>query len=130
MIASIELAQAQVEEVKVLLDNTLIRAPFDGTVLTKNADVGEILTPFAAGPNSRTAVVTIADMHSLQAEVDVAESSLKKIAPGQPCDIELDAYPHQPYPGKVSKIVPTADRAKGTVRVKIKFTRYDEKVPG
>jgi len=106
----------------------LIRAPFDGTVLTKNADVGEIVAPFAASASSKAAVVTLADMTSLQVEADVSESNIERIKPGQDCEISLEAYPDFRYPGFVAKIVPTADRAKATVMVKVGFRNYDKKV--
>ncbi len=128
VLASIELAKAQIEAAEVAVENTLIRAPFAGTVLTKNADVGEIVAPLAAGVNSRAAVVTIADMQSLQVETDVSESNIQKIIPAQECEISLDAYPEQRYAGYVAKIVPTADRAKATVMVKVGFKKYDERV--
>ena len=128
MLASIDLAKARVTASEVALENTLIRAPFDGTVLTKNADVGEIVAPLAASANSRAAVVTIADMTSLQVEADVSESNIEKIIPNQDCEITLDAYPNQRYAGYVAKIVPTADRAKATVMVKVGFKNYDARV--
>lgn len=128
VLASIELAKARVQAAEVALENTLIRAPFDGTVLTKNADVGEIVAPMAAGVNSRAAVVTIADMNSLQVEADVSESNIQRIEAGKDCEITLDAYPNQTYAGFVAKIVPTADRSKATVLVKVGFKKYDEKV--
>lgn len=127
-VASIDLAKAQVSAAEVAMENTLIRAPFDGTVLTKNADVGEIVAPLAAGINSRAAVVTIADMNSLQVEADVSESYIQKIKPDQACQITLDAYPSHPYQAYVAKIVPTADRSKATVLVKVGFKNYDSKV--
>jgi len=128
VLASIELAKAQISAAKVAVENTHIRAPFTGTVLTKNADVGEIVAPLAAGVNSRAAVVTIADMRSLQVETDVSEANIQKIRTGQGCEITLDAYPDQRYAGYVAKIVPTADRAKATVLVKIGFKNYDDRV--
>jgi RND family efflux transporter MFP subunit len=128
VLASIELAKAQVDAAEVALENMLIRAPFDGTVLTKNADVGEIVAPLAAGANSRAAVVTIADMSSLQVEADVSESNIEKIQPDMDCEITLDAYPDNRYAGYVAKIVPTADRSKATVMVKVGFRNYDERV--
>jgi RND family efflux transporter MFP subunit len=106
----------------------LIRAPFDGTVLTKNADVGEIVSPFGASINSRAAVVSMADMNSLQVEADVSESNIEKILLNQECEIVLDAYPEKSYPGFVAKIVPTADRSKATVLVKVGFKEYDSRV--
>src|SRR5213078_1977539 len=126
--ASIATAEAAVEVAQVALENTVIRAPFDGTVLTKNADVGEVVAPLAASAFSKSAVVTIADLRSLQVEADVAESNLEAVSPGQPCEIVLDAYPDVRYPGVVAKIVPTADRAKATVQVKVAFRSYDARV--
>lgn len=128
VLASIELAKASVTASEVAMENTLIRAPFNGTVLTKNADVGEIVAPFAASASSKAAVVTIADMASLQMETDVSESNIFRIKPGQSCEITLDAYPRIKYPGHVAKIVPTADRGKATVMVKVAFKEYDSKV--
>jgi len=127
-LASIDLAKAQVTAAEVALENTLIRSPFDGTVLTKNADVGEIVSPFGASINSRAAVVTMADMKSLQVEADVSESNIEKIIMNQECEIVLDAYPEKSYPGYVAKIVPTADRSKATVLVKVGFKEYDSRV--
>ncbi|MFA7289110.1 MAG: efflux RND transporter periplasmic adaptor subunit [Melioribacteraceae bacterium] len=128
VLASIQLAKASITASEVAMENTLIRAPFNGTVLTKNADVGEIVAPFAASASSKAAVVTIADMTSLQMETDVSESNIFRIKPGQNCEITLDAYPRIKYPGSVAKIVPTADRSKATVMVKVAFKEYDKKV--
>lgn len=126
--ASINVAQAAVNAAEIQVENTNIRAPFAGTVLTKNADVGEIVAPFGASSTARAAVVTIADMSSLEVEADVSESNIERIKPEQPCEIVLDAYQDTRYPGKVSKIVPTADRAKATVLTKIKFIERDARV--
>ncbi len=126
--AGIAAAEAAVDAARVALENTVIRAPFDGTVLTKNADVGEVVAPLAASAFSKSAVVTVADLRSLQVEADVAESNLEAIGPDQPCEIVLDAYPDVRYPGVVAKIVPTADRAKATVQVKVAFRGYDARV--
>ena len=128
VLASIDVAKAAVTAAEVALENTLIRAPFDGTVLTKNAEVGEIVAPLGASTTSRGAVVTMADMSSLQVEADVSESYIEKIQPNQDCEITLDAYPQNGYAGYVAKIVPTADRSKATVMVKIGFKEYDSKV--
>lgn len=125
--ASIKAAEANVRSSEVALENTRIRAPFDGTVLTKNANVGEVVAPFAAG-SSRAAVVTIADMSSLEVEADVSEANITRVKPGAPCEITLDAYPEIRYQGFVHKIVPTADRAKATVLTKVRFTERDERV--
>jgi RND family efflux transporter MFP subunit len=126
--AGIAVAQAAVQSAEVSLENTVIRAPFAGTVLTKNADVGEVVAPLAGGAFSKSAVVTIADLSSLQVEADVAESNLETISVDQPGEIVLDAYPDVRYPGSVAKIVPTADRAKATVQVKVAFRSYDSRV--
>jgi len=128
LLASIDIAKAKVEQFEVALENTLIRAPFDGTVLTKNAEVGEIVAPFGGSTTSKTAVVTIADMKSLLVEADVSESNIERIKADLDCEIVLDAYPEKSYPGYVFKIVPTADRSKATVMVKVGFKNYDERV--
>ena len=128
VLASIEVAKALVQQSEVAMENTLIRAPFNGTVLTKNADVGEVVASLGAGANAKAAVVLLADMTSLQAEIDVSESNIEKINVGQDCEIRLDAYSDQAYPGYVDKIVPTADRSKATVMVKVGFRNYDQKV--
>ena len=128
VIASIDVAKAMIAGAEVAFENTRIRAPFAGTVLTKNADVGELVVPMAASAGSRSAVVTIADMNSLQVEADVSESNIERITPGQPCEITLDAYPDKRYEAYVAKIVPTADRAKATVMVKVGFKNYDARV--
>ena len=126
--AQVELSKAAVVSADINVDNTKIRAPFSGTVLTKNADIGEMVAPFAASSNSRSAVVTLADMSSLEVEADVSESNIQRVRSGQPCEIILDAFPEIRYPGYVHKIVPTADRAKATVLTKIRFEKLDEKV--
>jgi RND family efflux transporter MFP subunit len=128
VMASIDSARFAVREAEVAVEYTNIVAPFDGTVLRKNADVGEIMAPFAGAASSRAAVVTIADMSSLEVDADVAEANITRVKNGQPCEIRLDAYPDQAYQGEVSKIVPTADRAKATVMVKIRFESYDRRV--
>ena len=128
VIASIDVARFALEEAEVAVENTRIIAPFDGTVLKKNADVGEIVAPLAGAASSKAAVVTIADMSSLEVDADVSEANITRVAPDQQCEITLDAYPQQRYPGYVTKIVPTADRSKATVLVKIKFKEYDQRV--
>ncbi|OGU36398.1 MAG: hypothetical protein A2068_00210 [Ignavibacteria bacterium GWB2_35_6b] len=128
ILASIELAKAQVQSAEIAVEYTLIRAPFSGTVLTKNADVGEIVSPLGASSTSRAAVVSMADMTSLQVEADVSESNIERLKPRQECEITLDAYPGSRYAGYVDKIVPTADRSKATVLVKVAFKNYDKRV--
>lgn len=126
--ANIQFAIANVRAAEVGVENTYIRAPFDGVVLTKNANVGEVISPFGAAAGSRGAIVTVADMYSLEVEADVSESNIEKIKENLPCEITLDAYPERRYTGKVSKIVPTADRAKATVLTKVRFDDLDERV--
>lgn len=128
LLASIDIANARIKQYEVAIENTLIRAPFDGTVLTKNAEVGEIVAPFGGSTTSKTAVVTIADMKSLLVEADVSESNIEKIQVNQDCEIILDAYPEKSYSAYVFKIVPTADRSKATVLVKVGFKNYDSRV--
>jgi HlyD family secretion protein len=126
--ASITAATAALRGADVAIDYTLIRAPFNAVVLTKNADVGDIVTPLGAAANAKAAVVTIADMGSLQVEADVAESNLEKIKVGQPCEITLDALPEVRFRGELHTIVPTADRSKATVMVKVRFQDTDRRI--
>jgi RND family efflux transporter MFP subunit len=121
-------AQAALEEAEVLLDYTNIRAPFDAVVLTKNADVGDIVTPLAATAEAKAAVVTIADMDSLRIEVDVSESNIAQVRPGQPCEIRLDAFAETRFPGRVHMILPTADRSKASITVKVSFLEPDPRI--
>ncbi len=121
-------AEAALRAAQVAVEYTLIRAPFDAVVLTKDADVGDIITPLGAAANAKASVVTIADMSSLQVEVDVAESNIEKVKPGQPCEIQLDALPDTRFPGIVHMIVPTADRTKASVMVKVRFVDRDPRV--
>jgi RND family efflux transporter MFP subunit len=117
-----------VEVAEVNLEYSLIRAPFDGVILTKNADEGEIVAPFGAATNAKAAVATMADLRSLMVEVDVAESSLEKVQVGSAAEIRLDAFPNDRFPGTVHMIVPTADRSKATVMTKVKFNQLDPRV--
>ncbi|OGC77174.1 MAG: hypothetical protein A2Z27_00585 [candidate division Zixibacteria bacterium RBG_16_50_21] len=127
-IAGVQAMRANVKAAEVALENTLIRAPFNGTVLTKEADVGEMVAPFASSSSSRGAVVTMADMKSLEVEADVSESNIQRVKPNQPCEIILDAYPEFRYQGYVKKIVPTADRSRATVLTKVAFRNLDVRV--
>src|SRR5450759_5373706 len=121
-------AQAALQGARAGLDYTLIRAPFDGVVLTKNADIGDIVTPLGAAATAKAAVVTIADMNSLQVEIDVSETSISAISVGQPCDIQLDALSDMRFRGEVYAIVPTVDRTKATVLVKVRFLDKDPRM--
>jgi RND family efflux transporter MFP subunit len=126
--AAVKAAAAALNGAAVALEYTLIRAPFDAVVLTKDADVGDIVTPLGAAANAKAAVVTIADMGSLQVEADVSESNLEKIRPRQPCEVQLDALPGARFAGVVHMIVPTADRSKATVMVKVRFLTLDSRI--
>jgi RND family efflux transporter MFP subunit len=126
--AALKAATAALEGAAALLEFTLIRAPFDAVVLTKDADIGDIVTPLGAAANAKAAVVTIADMTSLEVEADVSESNLSRVKLGQPCEIQLDALPDQRFRGEIHLIVPTADRSKATVMVKVRFVDKDSRI--
>ena len=126
--ASIGVAEANARQAGVAVEQTLIRAPFDGIVLTKNANVGDIITPFSSAADSKGAVVNMADMETLEVEADVSEASIAKIKVGMPTEIQLDAYPDARLLGEVSRIVPTVDRAKATLLVKVAFKEKDARV--
>jgi HlyD family secretion protein len=123
--AAIGVAEANVRSASVAVEQTLIRAPFDGVVLTKNANVGDIITPFSSAADSKGAVVNMADMETLEVEADVAESSIGKIRVGMPAEVQLDAYPELRLLGEVSRVVPTVDRSKATLLVKVAFREKD-----
>jgi len=126
--AAISVAEANRRNAEVAVEQTLIRAPFDGVVLTKNANVGDVITTFSAAVDTKGAVVTMADMSTLEVEADVSESNLQKAKVGQPVEIQLDALPDMRFRGEVARIVPTVDRAKATVLVKVRFIERDERV--
>jgi len=126
--SAVKAAEAAFTAAKVNVEYTVIRAPFDAVVLTKNADIGDIITPLGAAANAKAAVVTIADMNSLQVEADVSESNLEQVKAGQPCVIQLDALPDKRFRGEVHMVIPTADRSKATVMVKVRFVDKDPRV--
>ncbi len=126
--AAVAVAQANLRAAQVGVEQTLIRAPFDGVVLTKTANIGDVITPFSSALESKGAVVTMADMDSLEVEADVAESNLARIKVGQPCEIQLDAFPELRFRGEVSRLVPTVDRSKATVMTKVRFVDRDERI--
>lgn len=121
-------AEAALAGAAVAVEYSLIRAPFDAVVLTKNADIGDIVTPIGAAANAKAAVVTIADPESLEVEADVSESSLVRVKQGQPCEIQLDALPDERFRGVLQTIVPTADRSKASVMVKVRFIDRDQRI--
>lgn len=126
--AAIASAQANARAAQVAVDQTVIRSPFDGVVIEKHANVGDNITPFSQASDSKGAVLTIADMETLEVEADVAESNIGKIKADQPCEIQLDALPDLRMTGQVSRIVPTVDRSKATVLVKVRFVDRDARV--
>jgi len=125
---SVKAAAAALRGANVAIDYTVLRSPFDAVVLTKNADIGDIVTPIGATANVQSAVVTVADMNSLVVEVDVSESNIGIVKLGQPCEIQLDALPGMRFRGQTHMIVPTADRTKATVMVKVRFIDKDNRV--
>jgi RND family efflux transporter MFP subunit len=127
--AQLDAARAQSALSEANLENTRVRAPFAGTVLRKDAEVGEIVAPAAAGGGlTRTAIVTMADLTTLEVEVDVNEAYIAQVTNGQAARITLDAYPDTSFTGRVRQVVPTADRAKATVLVKVAILDRDPRI--
>lgn len=126
--SAVNLAQAEIQAVQIEVENTVIRAPFDGTVIEKFAEVGEMVAPMAGASNSRGSVAAIADLRTLQVEAEISESFLNSVSLDQPVQISLDAVPGHVYHGSASQIVPTADRTKAAIPVKIRFDDLDERV--
>jgi RND family efflux transporter MFP subunit len=127
--ARLEAARQAQAGARASLDNTLIRAPFAGTVLRKDAEVGEVVAPAVAGGGlTRGAVVTMADLSTLEVEVDVNEAYIAQIRSEQPAEIVLDAYPSDVFPGHVRQVVPTADRQKATVLVRVAIDSDDPRI--
>jgi RND family efflux transporter MFP subunit len=121
-------AEARIREQQQAVDNCTIRAPFAGIVVSKDAQVGEMVSPVSAGGGfTRTGIATIVDLHSNEIEVDVSESYIAKVKPEQGVTAVLDAYPDWQIPGKVRTVIPTADRQKATVKVRIEFTADDHR---
>src|SRR5262249_47546328 len=124
--ADVIVAERQVASWQQQLDDTIIRAPFSGIVTSKNAQPGEMISPISAGGGfTRTGICTIVDMASLEIEIDVNESYINRVESGQPVEAALDAYPDWKIPCKVIAIVPTADRQKSTVKVRVGFDKLD-----
>ena len=122
-------ARKRLDVLSQQLDDTVIRAPFAGVAVSKNAQPGEMISPISAGGGfTRTGIGTIVDMNSLEIEVDVNESYLNRVKPDQPVEATLDAYPDWTIPSHVLAIIPTADRQKATVRVRIAFDQLDPRI--
>lgn len=120
--------QAAVEVARANLENTVIRAPFAGTVLRKDAEVGELVAPTNGSGLTRGAVVTMADLQSLEVEVDVNEAYIARVSDGQSARIVLDAYPTVGFSGEVRQVMPTADRQRATVQVKVAIAENDPRI--
>ncbi|HLW11975.1 MAG TPA: efflux RND transporter periplasmic adaptor subunit [Casimicrobiaceae bacterium] len=126
--ANLNVALANARNADVAVDYTQIRAPFDGVILSKSANVGDLVTPFSSAADSKGAVVSMADMGTLEVEADVSESSLAKVHVGQPAEIVLDALPDTRFRGHINRMVPTVDRAKATVMTKVAFDAIDPRI--
>jgi RND family efflux transporter MFP subunit len=127
--ADVIVAEKQVASWEQQMDDTIIRAPFTGIVTSKNAQPGEMISPISAGGGfTRTGICTIVDMESLEIEIDVNESYINRVKAGQPVEASLDAYPEWKIPCKVIAIIPTADRQKSTVKVRVGFNRLDPRI--
>lgn len=125
----IEAAQAQLRQAKVNFDYATVRAPFDGVVTARAAQVGEIISPLSAGGGfTRTGVGTIVDMDSLEVNVDVNEAYIAQVKPDMPCEAVLDAYPDWRIPAHVVAVIPSADRGKATVKVRVALEQKDERL--
>jgi HlyD family secretion protein len=125
----VEAAQAQVRQARVNFDYATVRAPFDGIVTARAAQVGEIISPLSAGGGfTRTGVGTIVDMDSLEVGVDVNEAYIAQVKPDMPCEAVLDAYPDWKIPAHVVAVIPSADRGKATVKVRVALEQKDERV--
>ena len=117
------------DQAKATLEKTEVRAPFDGIVVLKDAEVGEVVSPnVQGGSNARGSVVTMVDFASLEVQAEVPETNLGAVVVGRPARIYLDAYPEKPYPGRVDRIWPTANRTKATVEVRIAFLERDDRL--
>lgn len=126
--SEIRSAEANHAGAKVAVAYTFIRAPFDGVILSKHADIGDIVAPFSSTTESKGSVVSMADLDTLEVEADVSESHIATVAVGQACEVVLDALPQSRFRCVVSRIVPTVDRSKATVLVKVKFVDRDPRI--
>jgi len=126
--ADVQVSEREVALWEQQLDDTVIRAPFGGIVTAKNAQAGEMISPMSVGGFTRTGICTIVDMESLEIEVDVSESYINRVAAGQPVEATLDSYPNWRIPAKVIAIIPTADRQKATVKVRVGFVKLDPRI--
>ena len=127
--ADIRIVEQEVLLQEQVIEDSIIRAPFDGVVVQKNAQPGEIISPSTSGGGfTRTGICTIVDMTSLEIEVDVSESYINRISVGQRAEATLDAYPNARLPAAVSAIVPTANRQRATIKVRVRFLELDDRI--
>src|SRR5439155_23675287 len=127
--ADVVVSERDVAQWQQQLDDTVIRAPFSGIVTSKNAQPGEMISPMSAGGSfTRTGICTIVDMESLEVEIDVNESYINRVQPGQAVEAALDAYPEWKIPCKVIAIIPSADRQKSTVKVRVGFDKLEPRI--
>ena len=125
--ARVRSANATLSQARATLDKTYVRAPFDGIVVLKDAELGEVVSPNSqGGSNARGSICTMVDRDSLEVQVELPESSLSDIVVGKPATVFLDAYPDTPYPGRVDRIWPTANRQKATVEIRVALDRRDD----
>ncbi len=126
--ASLQAAQANADVARSNLDYTKIKAPFDGVVIARSANVGDMVTSLASAADTKGAVLVIADMSTLEVDADVSESALSSIKIGQPCEIVLDAFPDRRFRGEVAIVVPTVHRASATVTIKVRILEPDKNI--
>jgi RND family efflux transporter MFP subunit len=124
----VAVSQESVRVSQVQLDNTVIRAPFGGVIVAKAAQAGEVVSPMSAGGFTRTGIGTIVDMDSLEIQVEVNEAFINRVTPGQPVEATLNAYPDWKIPASVIAIIPSADRSKATVKVRIAVQSKDRRI--
>lgn len=127
--AEIALAEARVREAEQMKENMFIKAPFNGTVISKDAEVGESILPGGMGEASgRGSAVTVADLEHLEVECDVKEDYISRVTPGQTAEVAVDAVPKFRYQGRVRKIIPMGDRARATIKVKVEIVNVDPRL--
>src|SRR5437867_1434450 len=130
--AQLKGARARVEQIRINMQDMVVRAPFDGTIATKNTEVGEVISSVMMGQVGGTlpagAICTLVDLKTLEVVADVNEGSISQVHEGQPAEVTVDAFPGQKWRGVLRQIIPTADRAKAIVQVKVKIINPDERL--
>ena len=127
LVAAVDLMKANVDEINATINSMSLHAPFDGTVVAKQGEEGEIVSP-SGGGSGRTAVITIADLERMEVETDVTESLLSRLEVGQPAAVEVFAIPSKRYHGRLRQVIPMGNRAEGTVKVKVEITDPDPRL--